>query len=130
MLTVRIGDIDFPSESISKMQLVRNRYREYIISQDREFQGNLHIQDINISVPTLVSVRDFMKRFPNVQIAILLPRTRPARDIVRDDLWRWISDLNKTGLKDLHDAAYILGYFSLFDITSLILSEDIDYKSL
>jgi len=130
MLTVRIEDIDFPLTSLSEMQLVRDRYSECMSSVYKDTQNSLHIQGLGISTPTLVSVRDFMERFSGVQIIVLLPRIKPVKDLIGEDLQRWLSGLNNHGLRDLHRAAHLLGYSSLCNVISLILSEVINYTSL
>jgi hypothetical protein len=126
MISVRIGSVDFPPIALSKMKSVRDRYKDM-----QENDNNIiDIQVEDIDTPSLVSMRDFMILFPDMELRILLPRTRSVRELINEDVWRWISGIDKNRLNDLHYATYTLGYQVLFDLTSLILSEDINYKSL
>lgn len=130
MNSIRIGDVDFPFRALSEMQYLRDKYQQQANSRSLSDAQNLHIESPNVSSPNLVSMRDFMNRFPNTQLRILLPRTRPVREIIGNDIWRWMADLDRDRLMDLHNAAHTLGYSILLNITSLILSEDINYESL
>lgn len=124
MLSIKINDVEFPLVAMSQMQCLRD---EYTTLSDK---STIRMEYSGIDVSNIVSMKEYMNRFSHVNLSVLLPRTRSVRDIVPNDLWRWISDVDRVRLNDLHKAAYTLGYYTLFDLTSLILSEDIDCKNL
>lgn len=119
MSSISVNDIEFPLRALSEMRYLRNIYA-----------NGLHKGNINISTPSLVSIRDFMNRFSSLRMNMLLPRVQPVRDIIPDDVIRWFADLGIARIWDLHESAYKLGYSRLFEVTSLLLSEDINIQTL
>lgn len=118
MKYVMIGTVKFPEIALSLL-----RYARDIYSSRRGEIDVLQIESPGISTPMLVSIREFMEMFPSAHVLILLPRMKPVKQILGDNIWEWINRFDIDGLKDLQSATHILGYSSLFDIVSLVLSE-------
>lgn len=123
MVSIRINGIDFPDRALSEMKLLRDIYQ-------KNQSGFLQVEDPDIELPTLISVKEFMSRLSDVEVRLILPRIQPVRELIPPEIMKWMSDFNMEGLWKLHQAAYILGYSYLFEITSIFISEIVDIQSL
>lgn len=120
MSKIIISDVEFPLTAVKEMRYIRN----YIAKE------LYHNMDMPIIIPNpginrglLELIRSFLVLFPEYSVDIILPRIEPVYNILPHKVKEWISFVKGSSLIALHEAAYSLGYTSLFELTSLVLSE-------
>lgn len=116
MMFIYIGSIEFPISALNEMQYVRNIYQK---------DKSVFIPDPEVSSLSILAMREFMMKFPERILQLSLPREKPIVECIDEDIWEWFSSMDIESIINLHYDAYTLGYNTLFEYTSLILSESL-----
>lgn len=72
-------------------------------------------------------IDEFDRLLGDRRVVIILPRMKPIRELIPSDILRWIQ---RQDIYELRNLAHIHGHTQLSELTSLILSEELDIQSL
>lgn len=114
---IRIGNTEFPDIAVSKM---------LYLSKHRVASGDC-VQITGISDQVLLVVLEFLEKFKHMPFSlnVMVPRYEPLSTIIPQEILIWVNYIDLSQMEELHSVAQQLGYVLLYEISTLVLSDNV-----